>query len=771
MSHFSDDEISQVNRRQFLQATGLVGGGLILAAPLGQARASAVPADVISGANSDADDFLRLNLFVELALDGTVRIVCHRSEMGQGIRTGLPQVLADEMGADWSKVQVVQGQANKEYGSQNTDGSRSVRDFYLPMRKMGAAAREMLRQAAAKKWAVNKDELTVEGHVVRHAQHKASFAELSALAAQEALPNLNSLPLKPKEKFTYIGKPLAGIDMPNFIQGKATFGVDIQLPDMVHASIERSPVVGGRLLSLDDKEALAVPGVLGVEKIKGKALPAAFNAIEGVAIIASNTWAAQQGRKKLKLQWDLGANQTHNSSDYQKTLLASHKNDADSLKLFTQGDVNKAFNEAEYVVEANYHVPYLAHASMEPPAAAAVFKSGHLEVWACTQTPQSAQRQVAASLGIKPEQVTVHVSYLGGGFGRKSKPDFVAEAAILAKKIGKPVKVTWSREDDIQHDYLHAVCDTQLKAALDDNGNISAWQGSAAFPSIGSTFGPADSMSAWELDQGFSDFPFEVPNVELQRRKVNAHMRIGWLRSVINIPMAFANGSLMGELAQAAGMDEKSFWLKSIGQDRLVKPRVASYSNYGKKIDQYPNDTARAKAVIQKVCDNAGWDNAGWDNTGRDAGKGAKKEVGVGFGLAYHYSFLAHVAVVAKVRLEGKTPKVLALYCVADAGQIVNPDRVKSQLEGAMIFGTSIAMYSEITTLDGQVEQGNFDGYRLTRMNECPDIHIDIMPTDDAPRGVGEPGVPPVAPAIINAIANAGGPRIRRLPVTKTLAL
>ncbi|MBB6521765.1 xanthine dehydrogenase family protein molybdopterin-binding subunit [Pseudoteredinibacter isoporae] len=757
MSKHSIQEISQLNRRQFLQATGIAGSGLLLGAPLAQAAPKAVPMDLISGADSSAEDFLRLNLFVELALDGTVRIVCHRSEMGQGIRTGLPQVLADEMGADWNKVQVIQGQANKEYGSQNTDGSRSVRNFYLPMRKMGAAAREMLRQAAAKKWGVSVDRISVDKHQLSDGKRSASFAELASLAAQEALPNLDKLKLKAKKDFNYIGKPVSGVDMPEFIQGKATFGVDVQLPDMVHASIERSPVMGGKLISVDDKEALAVAGVLAVEKIQGKPLPAAFNALEGVAVIASNTWAAQQGRKKLKLQWDLGANKTHGSKEYDQILAASHEKDEGSLHLYEQGDVKAAFAKAAHLVEGNYHVPYLAHASMEPPAASAIYKDGRCEVWACTQTPQSAQRQVAASLGINPEQVTVHVTYLGGGFGRKSKPDFVAEAALLAKQLGKPVKVTWSREDDIRHDYLHAVCDTQLKASVDKGGNITAWQGSAAFPSIGSTFGPADSMAGWELDQGFHDFPFDVPNVALKRRKINAHMRIGWLRSVINIPMAFANGSLMGELAAAANMDAKEFWLKSLGPDRNIKPRVDSYSNYGNKIEQYPYETARAKAVIERVCKNAKWD--------------APREKGVGFGLAYHYSFLAHVAVVAKVAWDGNTPKLLALYSVIDAGQVVNPDRVKSQMEGAMIFGTSIAMYSEITTLNGQVEQGNFDGYRLTRMNESPDIHTEIVEADDAPRGVGEPGVPPVAPAIVNALANAGGPRIRKLPIANHLTV
>jgi len=750
--------LKKLNRRDFIQATGLAGGGLMLGASLGSSAAPrAVPADIIAGAKTNNEDFLRLNLFVELALDGTVRIVCHRSEMGQGIRTGLPQVLADEMGADWSRVQVVQGQGNSAYGSQNTDGSRSVRDFYVPMRQMGAAAREMLRQAAASQLGVAAEELKVSAHQVAHINSgkSLSFAQLATAAAKQVMPKLDSLALKASKDFRYIGKSLSIVDMPEMLQGKADFGVDVQLPNMVHASIERCPVLGGSLKSLDASAAKKVPGVIDVIEIAGKPLPAAFNALPGVAVIASNTWAAQQARKKLKIEWHLGDNAAHHSGRYQEKL--KQDNQQPGKLIYKNGDVQQAFDQAQSIVEAEYQVPYLAHAAMEPVAATAQLSADGCEIWACSQTPQSAQGSVARELGLKPEQVKVHVTFLGGGFGRKSKPDFVVEAAILAKALGRPVKVTWSREDDMQFDYLHAINATRLKAGLDKKGNITCWQGRTAFPSIGATFGPADSMAAWELDQGFTDFPFAVDNVELHRQTAVAHMRIGWLRSVINIPLAFANGCFTDELAVKAGIDSKQFLLQAIGADRNLQPRLKKYSNYGKDIKQYPMQTARAKAVINTVCERAGWHQ--------------DKSEGIGYGLAYHYSFLSHIAVVAKVKWDGSKPKLLELHCACDAGQLVNPDRVKSQLEGAMIFGTNIALYSEITVADGQVEQTNFDGYRLTRMNECPEIFIHLMPADDAPRGVGEPGVPPVAPAIINAIVNAGGPRIRKLPAAKTLAL
>lgn len=756
------EALQQLNRREFLQATGVAGSGLMLGASLASAaQARAVPADLLGGAVAKTEDFLRLNLFVELGLDGTVRIVCHRSEMGQGIRTGLPQVLADEMGADWNQVQVVQGHADKRYGSQNTDGSRSIRDFYLPMRQMGAAAGEMLKQAAAQQFGFALADLSVNKHQVidsKSGKH-IPFAELVQTAAQQNMPKLAGLTLKDSKDFTYIGKGLKNVDMPALLQGQAMFGVDVELPGMVHASIERCPVIGGRLKSLDASAAKQVAGVIDVIEIAGKPLPAMFHPLAGVAVIASNTWAAQQARQKLVIEWDLEAaklgNSRHNSTAYAEQMQQSNR--APGEVVYRSGSVEQGFKKAKQVVEAEYNVPYLAHAAMEPLAATAQFTDQGCEIWACSQTPQSAQARVAAEVGLKAEQVTVHVTFLGGAFGRKSKPDFVIEAAILAKALKRPVKVTWSREDDMQFDYLHGISALRLRAGLDAKANITAWQGSAAFPSIMSTFGPADSPAMWELGQGFIGMPYQIDNVELHKQKAPAHMRIGWLRSVINIENSFAINSFTDELARAAGVNSKDFMLQAIGGDRNVEPQGVEYSNYGKDIKQYPYQTARAKAVIEAATESANWN-------------GAKQE-GIGLGLAYHYSFLSHIAVVAKVQWDGSKPKLLELHCACDAGLVVNPDRVKAQLEGAMVFGTNIALYSEITVRDGEVEQSNFDGYRLTRLLECPRIFITLMPASDAPRGVGEPGVPPVAPAIINAIADAGGPRIRDLPAAKTLSV
>lgn len=395
---------------------------------------------------------------------------------------------------------------------------------------------------------------------------------------------------------------------------------------------------------------------------------------------------------------------------------------------------------------------------MEPPAAVALDKGAEgMEIWACTQTPQSLQKSVAQALGMDPAKVTVHVTYLGGGFGRKSKPDFAVEAALIARAIKKPVKLCWSREDDIHFDYLHAINSQAYRAALDKNGRVSAWEASNTFPTIMSTFNGSDTPADWELSQGFVGLPYDIANVRLWRQKAEAHMRIGWLRSVINIPNAFAISSFVDELALAAKKDPREFLLQTIGADREIQVPGFDYSNYGKTLDEYPYQTARSKAVINKVCESAEWEKP--------------LASGEAWGLAYHYSFLSHVAVAAKVKWDGKSAKVIEIHCACDAGQIVNPDRVRSQLEGAMIFGTSIALYSEITVDEGRVVEGNFDGYRLTRMQESPDITIELMESDDLPRGVGEPGVPPVAPAIANALARAGGPRIRDLPIAKHLPL
>ncbi|MBU2675966.1 MAG: molybdopterin-dependent oxidoreductase, partial [Gammaproteobacteria bacterium] len=483
--------------------------------------------------------------------------------------------------------------------------------------------------------------------------------------------------------------------------------------------------------------------------------PLAFNMLGGVAVLASNTWAAQKGREALKLEWDAGANGAHESQAYREELVKAAS--APGKAVLTRGDADSALAAASRVHEAVYYAPYLSQAPMEPPAAVAqMTEDGGCEAWACTQNPQSAQDTLAAMLGVDKEKVKVHVTLLGGGFGRKSKPDFIAEAAWLAKETGRPVKVTWTREDDIRHGYFHSVSAQYLKAGLDDNGDTTSLLHRTCFPSISSTFDPnATGPSSGELDLGFLDRPYAIPNIKLEACDAKAHLRIGWLRSVCNIFHAFAGCGFVDELAHVAGADPKDYLLKLLGDERQVDPAndEAEYSNYGHPLDKHPIDTGRYAAVINKVADMAGW--------------GRQLPEGHGLGIAVHRSFLSVVGAVAEVSVaENGQLLVHNIWTAIDAGTIINPDRVISQMEGAAIFGMSLALHGEITAKDGAVVQGNYDSYPVIRMSEAPDaIHVHVMESTAPPGGVGEPGVPPMAPAIVNAYFAATGKRVRELPL------
>jgi isoquinoline 1-oxidoreductase beta subunit len=472
-------------------------------------------------------------------------------------------------------------------------------------------------------------------------------------------------------------------------------------------------------------------------------------------VIADNSWAAMQARKKLKCEWELGPNAKHNSKEYLQELVKRVEGEGEVIR--SRGDVKKAFDENSDQHSATYTVPYLAHATMEPPAATAIYHGdGNYELWACTQAPQGTQDTVAQELGTTPEKVKVHVTLLGGAFGRKSKPDFSVEACFLAKQLKQPVKVTWTREDDIHFDYFHAISAQHHKAALNNKGEVKGWIQRVAYPTIGATFNPAaDRPQDFELGLGFADIPFEFDNLSCERLPASTHLRIGWLRSVDNIHQAFAIQSFLDELARKSKKDTKQFMLEAIGSDRLVDPNKEGfkYGNYGEPLEKYPIDTARIKAVLNHVAEKSGY--------------GSKLPKGEGWGIAVHRSFLTYVAVVSKVKLENNRVSIKEIHCTVDCGFAVNPDRVHSQMEGAMMFGASIALMSEISTKDGRVEQSNFNDYSILRMNQCPDISVHILKTDNLPTGVGEPGVPPVAPSITNAIVDAGGKRIRNLPISK----
>lgn len=747
--------ISLVSRRRFLKLAGISSSGLVLGAALPNWQ----PAWADSAA-ATADS--TLNLFVSIAPDNTVSIVCHRSEMGQGIRTGLPQVVADEMEADWDLVKVIQGLGDARYGSQNTDGSRSIRQFYDTMRTMGASARTMLEQAAAQLWSVPASECQARKHRVHHtgSQRSASFGELAALAATQKVPAEDALILKSPERFNYIGKPVATYDTPAIVRGDTTFGQDVTLDNMLIASIERAPVLGAKVASLDDKEARKISGVVAIEPMEGGIEPPLFHPLSGVAVLATNTWAALKARRALKIDWSESPHGKHDSEAYLATLKQRVQQPG---KVLTQhGDVTTAFAGARDRHSAVYSLPYLAHATMEPPSATAVVKDNECEIWACVQDPQSVQQHVGTALGFSPEQVKVNVTLLGGGFGRKSKPDFVIEAALLARKMQRPVKVVWSREDDIRHDYYHAAAASYFEAAMDDDGRVSGWLQRTAFPSISGTFqSGVKHPNNGEMSMGFADMPFEVSNRLCETAPAEYEARIGWLRSVANIQNAFGVCSFADELAHVNKRRPDEFLLELIGPDRQFDPSQGKfkYANHGANWKRYPLDTKRLKQVLKATAAKANLSSLG-DH---------ERKSGEGWGIAVHRSFLSYVGIATKVRVEDRKVKILEMHCVADVGLAVNPDRVEAQMEGAMIFGMSLALMGEIRMENGAVTNSNFHDYPLLRMAQCPTMSVTLMGSEHPPAGVGEPGVPPVAPSITNAIFAACGERIRDLPINKHL--
>jgi isoquinoline 1-oxidoreductase beta subunit len=740
-------KIANVSRRGFLRqsfgAGAFVLGARVLPTPAAAALETAV---------------FRPNIFVGIKSDGAVLIVAHRSEMGTSSRTSVPLILADEMEADWKRVKLEQAIGDSKYGDQDTDGSHSVRSFFPVMQECGASARTMLEQAAAKEWGVPASECKASFHQVVHSPtgKKLGYGALAASAAKLPVPDKSQLVFKKKSEYRYIGKDFPIYDLADITHGKAIFGMDAKVDGMVYASIEHSPVLGGKIKSVDNKEALAVRGVSQTVVLPDFKPPHAFQALGGVAVIADNTWAAFQGRKKLKVDWDAGANGSYTSSEYKKQLQATARQPGKVVR--NVGDVDKGFAGAAKTLAAEYYVPLLAHAAMEPEVAVADFRNGKCTLWAPVQNPQAVQDTVAAALGIDKMDVICNVTLLGGGFGRKSKPDFCAEAAILSKQLGKPVKVVWTREDDIRFDYFHSVDAMYLKAGLDAHGKPSAWLQRTVFPSIDSTFAlDVKYGGAGELGMGFTDMPFDIANIRAENGEAVNHVRIGWMRSVANIYHAFAVCSFADECAHAAGRDPKDYLLDLIGPARNIdlKAQGVDYPNMG-PIETYPVDTGRLRKVIEIAAEKSGW------------GKRTLPK-GHALGIAAHRSFLSYIATVVEVAV-GPDEKISIprVDTVVDAGMIVNPDRVRSQFEGAAVFGASLTLMGEITATNGKIDQSNYNNYPVARMNEAPyETRVHIVETDAPPAGVGEPGVPPFAPALCNAIFAATGKRIRELPIGK----
>ena len=732
------------SRRRFLGQAAAT-GALVLGTRL-------VPVSVFSQSPSSAA--WEPGVYLAILPDGTVDIVAHRSEMGTGIRTALPLVVAEELEADWSRVKVVQALGDKKYGSQNTDGSCSIRDFHEAMRVAGASARTMLEQAAAQTWGVPPAEVAARNHAVVHAGtgRTLGFGELVAKARTLPVPDAAKLQFKKPEAYRYVGKPVPTVDLDPIVKGKGTFGIDVERPGMVFATVSRPPVLGSPLAGVDEAAARAVPGVQDVVRLPLAEPPYGFKPLGGVAVVADSTWTAIKGRKALQVNWGPSANSGFDSATFKQSLLDVVKTPGRVVR--ETGNVDAAFGSGQ-VHEATYYTPMLAHAPMEPPMALAEVRDGKAEIWTCTQNPQAVQATVAAALGIEPQAVTCHVTLLGGGFGRKSKPDYCAEAALIARQVGKPVKVVWTREDDVQFDYFHAPAAQYMKAAIGSDGSPTAWLQRTAFPPIGSTFDAKEQYGGFQVGMGFSDLPYPIPHLRVENNPAPAHVRIGWLRSVAHIHHAFAVQSFTDELAALAKADRVEYLLKLLGTPRVIDFGAEGIKGF-KPNPKHPFDTARLRRVIELVAERSGW-----------AKKPAK--AGRALGIAAHHSFLSYIATVVEVEVNARGQvKIPRVDIAVDAGQIISPDRVTAQFEGASVFGTSIALLSEITAREGRIEQSNFTNYAVAHQQQAPrETHVHLVQSTAAPAGVGEPGVPPMAPAICNAIFAATGKRIRELPIRR----
>lgn len=743
-----------MNRRSFLKSSAIAGALVI-----GTYFAGGAPRAMAGVLAKPSDTAKRANLFIALRPDGMVEITCHRSEMGQQIRTAIAQIVADEMEASWDKVVVIQGKGDPKYGDQNTDGSRSIRFNMQRLREMGASVRSMMQHAAAKRWGVNPDSCRAEQHVVTHTSGKTlAYKELIDEALSITPPDVNELKLKSRKEWRYINTGMAHIDLNDIVTGKATFAADVREPKALVAIIERPPVVGGKVKSFDATKAKALSGVVDVIEIPAAKGATQFQPKGGVAVIAQNTWAAWQGRKALSVTWDDGANSDYNSNNFKESLLETVNKPQAHVR--EKGDATVVLASAADKLVADYYIPHLAQAPMEPPCATAMYYKDRVDVWAATQNPQADMETVGAMVGMEKEKINVHVTMLGGAFGRKSKPDFSAEAAYLSMKTGKPIRVQWTREDDIQHGFYHAVSAQHVEASLNDEGGIDAYLHRTAFSPIASIFQEgANAPFSFELDLGFTDNPILTPNMKLERGEAPAKARIGWMRSVSNIFHAFAVQSFINEAAHKAGKDAKDYLLEVIGPDRIidVTEQNAEYMNYWGDKAVYPLDTSRLKNVIKKVASMANW--------GREMPKGR------GLGIAAHRSFLTYVATVVEVEVSDKGDLTIVKSWVAiDAGTVVNTDTVINQTQGGSIFGITTAISDGITFDKGRVQQSNFHNYRVPRMSDAPlDIEVEVVQSDAAPAGVGEPATPVYAPALCNAIFAACGKRIRQLPIGNQL--
>lgn len=744
-----------INRRRFIKLSVSTSASLMIGASLlGDTTRAAT-----SVLDNKSSDVKTANLFVGVRPDGVVEITCHRSEMGQHIRTAIAQIIADEMEADWNMITVIQAKGDPRYGDQNTDGSQSIRINMKRLREAGASVRFMFEQAAAKQWHVEPSSCKAQLHTVIHASGKVlQYKELIASALLITPPPAEQLKLKPRADWRYMNKAIDHVDLHAIITGTAQYAADVRLPGTKVAVIVRPPVLGGTVKMFNDNATRKLSGVIDVIKIPPAKGAPGFQPKGGIAVIADNTWAAIQGSKLLEITWDDGANAAYNSDEFKATLINTVQ--SPQIHVREKGDAYSTLSNATNVLSADYYMPHLNQAPIETPCSTAMYYPDHVDVWSSTQHSQRDMEVVGAMVGLDKSKVNVNVTLIGGAFGRKSKPDFSAEAAFISMKTGVPIRVQWTREDDIQHGYYHAASAQHIEASIQANGTIDAYLHRTAFTPIASIFieGTPPPFSS-ELGLGFTDNPINTPNMKLESGLVKAMTRIGWMRSVSNNFHAFAVQSFIDEAANKAGQDSKDYLLTTIGPDRVidVDKEKADYFNYGGDKLQYPLDTSRLKQVIESVSQSSKW--------------GRKLSPRRGLGIAAHRSFLTYVAIVVEVEVSDNGDlDVIECWVSIDAGTIINRDTVVNQTQGGAIFGLSSAISHGITFKNGRVEQSNFHDYTVARMQDSPlDINVTIIDSEEPPAGVGEPATPVFAPALCNAIFAATGKRIRHLPIGEQL--
>jgi len=731
-----------ISRRKFLGASAATGAALVVAFywPASDAAAD-------SGSASFAP-----NAFLRIDGDGKVTLWAPRSEMGQGVRTSLPMILAEELDADWRRVRVEQADLDPgKYGEQGTGGSLSVRTSWDPLRKAGAAARDMLLSAAATGWGVEKSTCRSEKGEVLHpvSGRRIGYGALAAAAAK--LPVPKDVPLKSERDYHLVGTTPHRTDVPMKVNGSAVFGMDVQLPGMLYAVIERCPVFGGAVKGFNAGEVKALPGVRHVVELPRVELMVPFEGkpggaghlnyfAGGVAVVADSTWAAMRARRALKAEWDEGPAAAESSEELHRRLVELAGRPGQVMR--KDGDFDKAYAAAASRIEAQYEVPLLAHATMEPMNSTAWVTPTGCEVWSPIQMPAGGAASIAHALGISSNDVRMHITLLGGGFGRRLNQDYAVEAALVSKAVGAPVKVTWTREDDMRHDYYRPASVHAFAAGLNADGIPIAWRHHVVSPSIG-TFYQGTGISAGEASElNSSDFPaWFIPHFRLEWSLAESRIPRGWWRSVENSSNFFAIGSFFDELAAAARKDPIALWLELLGPPRKFTDRRSTI------------DVARRRAVVEQAAARSGW------------GKPLPPGRGRGFGAYSGYG--SHVAHVAEVSVEPPGGlRIHRIVSAVDCGVAINPDGVQAQIESAIAYALSAVLTGEITVEGGRVQQSNFHDYTVLRIHEAPEVEVHVLPSSEPPGGCGELGVPPVAPAVANAIFAATARRVRRLPLS-----